>query len=296
MGKWALWTYGETVDGKAVEHSVTFGGVLLAALVGVVAYFATKNSGGMLDIILLRRLQLQADANYAIKTVARYVIAGIGIAVATQLIGINWSRAQWLVAALGVGLGFGLQEIVANFVSGLIVLGERPIRIGDIVTVGEVSGTVTRIRARATVVTDWDNKEVMIPNKAFITERVTNWTLSSGVTRVLIKVGVAYGTDPERVREVLLDVVRSQPHVLAEPSPSVFFMAFGDSSLDFEIRAYVDGIGKRLAATNDLNIAIAKAFALNGIEIPFPQRDLHLRSAEGLRPWLSPSAGTPPPG
>jgi potassium efflux system protein len=199
MGKWALWTYGETVDGKAVEHSVTFGGVLLAALVGVVAYFATKNIGGMLDIILLRRLQLQADANYAIKTVARYVIAGIGIAVATQLIGINWSRAQWLVAALGVGLGFGLQEIVANFVSGLIVLGERPIRIGDIVTVGEVSGTVTRIRARATVVTDWDNKEVMIPNKAFITERVTNWTLSSGVTRVLIKVGVAYGTDPERV-------------------------------------------------------------------------------------------------
>ncbi len=296
MGNWALWTYGETVDGKTVERSVTLGGVFLATLVVVVAYFATKNIGGMLDIILLRRLQLQADANYAIKTVTRYVIAGIGIAVATQLIGVNWGRAQWLVAALGVGLGFGLQEIVANFVSGLIVLGERPIRIGDIVTVGEVSGTVTRIRARATVVTDWDNKEVMIPNKAFITERVTNWTLSSGVTRVLIKVGVAYGTDPERVRQILLDVVRSQPNVLAEPSPSVFFMAFGDSSLDFEIRAYVDGIGKRLASTNDLNIAIAKAFAENGIEIPFPQRDLHLRSAEGLQPWLSPAAGTPPPG
>jgi potassium efflux system protein len=136
----------------------------------------------------------------------------------------------------------------------------------------------------------------MIPNKAFITERVTNWTLSSGVTRVLIKVGVAYGTDPERVRQILFDVVRSQPNVLAEPSPSVFFMAFGDSSLDFEIRAYVDGIGKRLASTNDLNIAIAKAFAKNGIEIPFPQRDLHLRSAEGLQPWLSPAAGTPPSG
>ena len=115
----------------------------------------------------------------------RYAIAVVGIVLASNILGVSWSKVQWLVAALGVGLGFGLQEIVANFVSGLIVLGERPIRIGDVVTVGDVTGTVTRIRARATTVVDFDNKEVMIPNKAFITERVINWTLSNQTTRLL---------------------------------------------------------------------------------------------------------------
>jgi potassium efflux system protein len=283
----SLWSYNTTVDGKAVTNAVTLGGLVLAALVLVVTTVATKNIGGMLDIILLRRLQLQADANYAIKTVARYVIVGIGAVIASNLVGIEWSKAQWLVAALGVGLGFGLQEIVANFVSGLIVLGERPIRIGDVVTVGTVSGTVSRIRARATMVTDFENKEVLIPNKAFITERVVNWTLSSGVTRILITVGVAYGTDPESVQKLLTEVVRTHPDVLADPPPSVFFTAFGQSSLDFEIRVFVDGIAKRLPTQHDLNVAIARTFAENGIEIPFPQQDVHVRSVEGPRGALA---------
>ena len=283
IGERALWTYNAPVDGRTVTRSVTLGGLLLAFLVLVITAVATKNIGGMLDIILLRRLELQADANYAIKTVTRYVMVGIGLVLASQLVGFEWSKAQWLVAALGVGLGFGLQEIVANFVSGLIVLGERPIRIGDVVSVNEVSGTVTRIRARATLVTDFENKEVLIPNKAFITERVVNWTLSSGVTRLLIKVGVAYGTDPESVQKILTDIVRAHPEVLADPPPSVFFTLFGESSLDFEVRVFVDGIAKRLQTTHDLNVAIARAFAANGIEIPFPQRDLHVRTAEGLR-------------
>jgi potassium efflux system protein len=243
----------------------------------MVAYVGTRNVGGLLDILLLQRLRLQADANYAIKTVARYATVGVGIVVAAGLLGIRWSSVQWLVAALGVGLGFGLQEIVANFVSGLIVLGERPIRIGDVITVGETTGTVTRIRARATVITDWDNKEVMIPNKAFITERVINWTLSNKTTRVLLAVGIAYGTDPARAAKVLDDAVRANPNVLADPAPRVFFMAFGDSSLDFEIRAYVDATNKRLQTIHELNTAIAGALAAAGIEIPFPQRDLHIR-------------------
>jgi len=279
----ALWSYTETIDGKSVTRTVALSGLLFAVAVGVVTYIVTRNIGGMLDIVLLQRLRLQADANYAIKTVARYMTAGIGIVVAANLVGINWSSAQWLVAALGVGLGFGLQEIVANFVSGLIVLGERPIRLGDWVTVGETSGTVTRIRARATVITDWDNKEVLIPNKAFITERVINWTLSDQTTRLLLKVGVAYGTDPARAQAVLTKTVLAHPEVLADPAPSVYFMGFGDSSLDFEIRAYVDATSKRLRTTHELNTAIAAAFADAGIEIPFPQRDLHIRSAEGLR-------------
>lgn len=279
---WALWSYTETVDGKSVIRIISLTGLLLAVAVGAVAYIVTRNIGGMLDILLLQRLRLQADANYAIKTVARYTTAGVGIVLAANLIGINWSSVQWLVAALGVGLGFGLQEIVANFVSGLIVLGERPIRIGDWVTVGETSGTVTRIRARATVITDWDNKEVLIPNKAFITERVINWTLSNQTTRLLLKIGVAYGTDPARAQAVLAEAVRANPEVLEDPAPSIYFMGFGDSSLDFEIRAYVDATNKRLRTMHELNTAIAGALAKAGIEIPFPQRDLHIRSAEGL--------------
>jgi len=279
---WTLWSYTESVDGKSVTRAISVAGLLLALVVGAVAYIVTRNIGGMLDILLLQRLRLQADANYAIKTVARYTTAGVGILLAANLIGINWSSVQWLVAALGVGLGFGLQEIVANFVSGLIVLGERPIRIGDWVTVGETSGTVTRIRARATVITDWDNKEVLIPNKAFITERVINWTLSNQTTRLLLKIGVAYGTDPARAQAVLAETVRANPEVLEDPAPSVYFMDFGDSSLDFEIRAYVDATSKRLRTMHELNIAIAGALARAGIEIPFPQRDIHVRSAEGL--------------
>jgi potassium efflux system protein len=273
----ALWSYSDTVDGNSVTRTLALSGLLLAVAVGMVAYVSTRNIGGLLDILLLQRLRLQADANYAIKTVARYATVGVGVVVAASLLGIRWSSVQWLVAALGVGLGFGLQEIVANFVSGLIVLGERPIRIGDVITVGETTGTVTRIRARATVITDWDNKEVMIPNKAFITERVINWTLSNKTTRVLLKVGVAYGTDPTRVAKVLDDVVRANPNVLSDPAPRVFFMAFGESSLDFEIRAYVDATNKRLQTIHELNIAIAGALAAAGIEIPFPQRDLHIR-------------------
>jgi potassium efflux system protein len=280
---WTLWTFTEKVDGKSVTRAVSLSGLLLALVVGAVAYIVTRNIGGMLDILLLQRLRLEADANYAIKTIARYASAGVGILLTANLIGINWTSVQWLVAALGVGLGFGLQEIVANFVSGLIVLGERPIRIGDWVTVGETSGTVTRIRARATVITDWDNKEVLIPNKAFITERVTNWTLSNPTTRLLLTVGVAYGTDPARAEKVLADVVRANANVLEEPAPSVYFVGFGDSSLNYEIRAYVDATNKRLRTTHELNVAIAAALAAAGIEIPFPQRDIHLRSAEGLR-------------
>jgi potassium efflux system protein len=281
-GDFALWTYSDTVDGEQVTRPLTLGGLIVAMLVGIVTIVTVKNIGALLDIVLLQRLELQADATYAIKTVTRYAIAGIGIMVATGLLGISWSKLQWLVAALGVGLGFGLQEIVANFVSGLIVLAERPIRIGDVVTVGDVSGTVSRIRARATSVIDFDNKEVLIPNKAFITERVVNWTLTNQITRLLIKVGVAYGTDIEQAQQVMYQAVRANPDVLVDPPYSVFFVGFGDSALSFEIRAYVDSIDKRLRVTHALNVAIERALKEAGIGIPFPQREVIIRPAPGV--------------
>ena len=190
-----LWSYSEIIDGKEVSRALTVGHLVLALVVGVVTAVVVRNIGALLDIVLLQRLEMQTDATYAVKVIARYAVTIVGVLLACSLLGIRWNDVQWLVAALGVGLGFGLQEIVANFVSGLIVLAERPIRIGDVVTVGNISGTVSRIHARATVVIDFDNKEVIIPNKAFITERVVNWTLTNQTTRLLIKVGVAYGSD-----------------------------------------------------------------------------------------------------
>ena len=282
ISDYSLWSYEEIVNSKQVTHQLTVGHLVLAIAVSVVTAVVVRNVGALLDIVLLRRLELQTDATYAIKVIARYAVTLVGVLVACNILGLRWSDVQWLVAALGVGLGFGLQEIVANFVSGLIVLAERPIRIGDVVTVGGVSGKVARIHARATAVIDFDNKEVIIPNKAFITERVVNWTLTNETTRLLIKVGVAYGSDVVLVQRVVLDAVRANRDVLRDPAPSVFFVAFGDSTLDFEIRAFVDSIDKRLRVQHEINIELTRVLRENGIEIPFPQRDLHIRSAPGL--------------
>ena len=282
ISDYVLWTYTDTVGDRTVIHPLTVGGLFLALVVVAVTVVAVRNVGALLDIVLLQRLEVQSDATYAIKVTARYALTAGGVVAAARILGIGWSDVQWLIAALGVGLGFGLQEIFANFISGLIVLAERPIRIGDVVTVGDVSGTVARIHARATAVVDFDNKEVIIPNKSFITERVVNWTLSNQTTRLLLKVGVAYGSDVALVQRVLLDAVRANPDVLASPPPSVFFADFGASSLDFEIRAFVGAFDRRLRVRHELLLAVERGLAEHDIEIPFPQRDLHIRSADGL--------------
>jgi potassium efflux system protein len=226
---------------------------------------AVRDVGALLDIVLLRRITIQADATYAIKVMARYALATIGILLASGVLGIGWNDVQWLVAALSVGLGFGLQEIFANFVSGIIILVERPIRIGDVVSVSDVTGTVTRIRARATTITDFDNKEVLIPNKSFITDRVVNWTLSNQTTRLLLKVGVPSGADMALAQRVMLDTVHGHPDVLREPAPSAFIVAFGDSMLDFEIRAFVGSLDRRSRVQHEISLALDAALRGQGI-------------------------------
>ena len=168
----------------------------------------------------------------------QYTVAIIGGSAIFRIIGIGWGNIQWLIAALGVGIGFGLQEIVANFISGLILLFERPIRVGDTVTVGDMSGVVSRIRIRATAITGWDRKELIVPNKEFVTGRLINWTLSDTVLRVSIPVGVAYGSDTKKAKERMLAVAKANEKVLHDPAPSVVFMGFGASSLDFDLRAF----------------------------------------------------------
>ena len=170
------------------------------------------------------------------------------------------------MAALGVGLGFGLQEIFANFISGIIILFERPIRIGDVITIGELSGTVSRIRIRATTIIDFDRKEIIIPNKAFVTERLINWSLSDTVTRLIVTVGFAYGSDLKACREILETAARENSRVMSDPEPMILFMAFGASTLDHELRVYVKDIGDRLYATDELNRHIDELCRERGVE------------------------------
>ncbi|NHO65351.1 mechanosensitive ion channel [Aestuariicella hydrocarbonica] len=272
-----LWEV-STSDPNAPLRSVTVWDLTLGLLVVVLTYLGARNLPGALEISVLRGMDLGPGGSYAVITVVKYLIILLGTIAFLNLIGVQWSKLQWLVAAMGVGLGFGLQEILANFVSGLLILFERPIRVGDTVTVGEHTGTVTRIRIRATTLTDWDRKEQIIPNKTFITEQLTNWTLSDPITRQIIKVGVAYGSDVETVHKLLTKVISDNERVISDPPPAVFFVGFGDSSLDFELRVFVPGMLDLMPLVHELHVAINQTFKANNIEIPFPQRDVWVRS------------------
>jgi potassium efflux system protein len=273
-----LWSYSAEVEGVTRSLPITVSDLLLALVIGAITLVAARNLPGVLEITLLKRLPMDKGARYAFTTICRYVITAIGVVIAFSTIGFKWSQLQWLIAALSVGIGFGLQEIVANFISGIIILFERPIRVGDVVTVDNTSGKVSRIRIRATTITDWDRKEYVVPNKEFVTGRVLNWTLTSKVNRIVITVGVAYGSDTELVHELLRKVADEHPRVLDDPAPLITFDEFGDNALNFTLRVYLPSMEKRLSTVNDLHMAIDKAFREAGIKIAFPQRDVHLNT------------------
>lgn len=258
--------------------SITLMMLLKALLEVIFVTTAARNIPGLLEITLLERLPLDRSVRFATAALTRYVIVALGILAVGNSLGIVWNNVQWLVAALTFGLGFGLQEIFANFVSGLIILFEQPVRVGDIVTVDTVTGTVNRIHIRATTIKDWDQKEYIVPNKELITGKLLNWTLTDTVNRIVVPVGVSYKSDPNQVREILTQLIQTQPHVLQEPPPVVVFDGFGDSALNFVVRAYLASFEHRLETIHTLNVRIHAAFAAARIEIPFPQRDLHLRS------------------
>lgn len=261
---------------------VTAADVLTAVVVLAIAIVAGRNIPGLLEISVLSRLPLDAGIRFAAILLGRYAIFIVGAVAAFGQIGVGWSNVQWLVAAASVGLGFGLQEIFANFVSGVILLMERPIRVGDVVTVGDVTGTVLQIRIRSTTIRDWDQKEFIVPNKQLITDSLLNWTLSNTVSRLVIEVGVSYSSDPRKVQELLLQIAIEQPSVMRDPAPQVAFMQFGDSSLKYVLYCFVPSLSNRLPTTDALNTQIIERFRAAGIEIPFPQRDLYVRSISGI--------------
>lgn len=260
------------------DRPTTWGHLLRCLLALTVTYFAVRDLPGLLELVVLQHLPLDQGVRYAVSTLARYLLLALGIVVAAGSLGITGTSISWLVAAMGVGLGFGLQEIFANFVSGIILLFERPIRVGDIITLGDKTGVVNRIRMRATTIVDWDRKEYVVPNKDLVTERLLNWTLSDQTNRIVIEVGVAYGSDTEKACGLLREVVTEHPVVLEDPPALITFEGFGDSTLNLTLRCYLPNLENRLQTIHELHTNINNKFNAAGIEIAFPQRDLHIRS------------------
>jgi potassium-dependent mechanosensitive channel len=287
----ALGTLAQTkLWSMAGEKAVTLGSLAMALLALVLTVILTRNAPGLLEIAILRKLPLDRGVRFAITTVLRYALAVVGIVWVCSEIGIGWSKVQWLIAAMTVGLGFGLQEIFANFVSGLIILFEQPIRVDDVVTISDVTGKVAKIRIRATTIRRWDQRELIVPNKEFITGRLINWTLSDNVLRREFIVGIAYGSDIAKAERILYEVARANPLVLEDPAPVVIFKSFGDNSLEFELRVYLLGIDNYLPVWHGINCAIDAEFRKAGIEIAFPQRDIHIRSIDATIPLPSNSS------
>ena len=273
-----LWQQSSQVDGVSVTESITLFNLLVALVIIAITYVLVRNISGILEVLVFSRVKLSQGTPYTITTLLTYVIVAIGGAWAFATLGMSWSKLQWLFAALSVGLGFGMQEIFANFVSGIILLFERPIRVGDTVTINDITGTVAKIRIRAITIIDPDRKEVIVPNKSFVTGQVTNWALSNTVTRLIVNIGVAYGSDLALVKRLLLQAANEQPGILKDPEPHALFLSFGASTLDHELRVYVGQLSERTNVTDALNRRINELFAENNIDIAFNQLDVFIKN------------------
>jgi potassium-dependent mechanosensitive channel len=221
-------------------------------------------------------VHLQPGVPYALSTFVRYAVVIVGFVIALLVLGVNLDRVTVLGGALGVGVGFGLQNIVNNFVSGLIVLFERPVRVGDSVQIREIQGEIRRIGIRSSTVVAWEGAEVIVPNSMLVAEQVTNWTPTIYHRRLDVPVGVAYGAGPDEVVKLLTDVAGAHPDVIAQPAPQALFLGFGDSALKFELRAWTNRLDRFGLIKSELGIAVFRALRGAGIPIPFPQHEVRL--------------------
>jgi potassium efflux system protein len=275
-----LWQDEVVVDGKQAFDAVSLLDLLLSLLLIAATFALARGLPALLGLVLLPFVT-RKGLLFTIQTLIGYALIAVGVIASFQQLGLGWGKLQWMAAGLSVGLGFGLQEIFANFFAGLIMLFERPVRIGDVISLGEYSGTIQRIRMRSTTIVDFDNREIIVPNKAFVTERLINWTLSSSVVRTSFDVGVSYDADPRLVQGTLLGLLQAEPRVLKDPPPSVVFREFGASSLNFRCFAYVEDLSLRALVLNDLHMRITEVFRELGIEIAYPQMDLHVKTVDG---------------
>ena len=259
-------------------HSI--GGFAEVAVVLVLGWLL-KN---ILVFFVFPRSSVDGGARYAILAVMRYFVAALALIFALGALGVETGSLGWFFGAAGIGLGLGLQDIIGNFFGGIIMLLQRPIRVGDIVTVDADSGTVEDIKMRGTTLRTFDNTTILIPNRQMLGSRIQNLTYSMGHTRIRVDVGVSYDAEPERVKQILLETAREHPQVVADPEPSVIFQAYGASSLDFSLFCYTQELRRRVGITSEIRYALLQRFKQEGIEIPFPQQVVHLKG------------GPPPPG
>jgi potassium efflux system protein len=263
-----------TDDGVSVRDFLIFIAIVL------LTFFAARNLPNAFEMLFLEDLPFDRSARYASKSIVSYAIVIVGAGLALRTLSIDWSSIQWLVTALTFGLAFGLQEIFANFVAGIILMFERPMRLGDLITVDEFTGIVTRIRTRATTIVNFDRKEYVIPNKDFITGRLVNWTLSDAINRIQFTVGVAYGSDVSKAKTLIFEICKSHPSIVDDPPTSITFEEFGDSTLNLVVRTFLGEVSSRLAVIDALHSQINTKFNEAGIEIAFPQHDLNLRTVD----------------
>jgi small-conductance mechanosensitive channel len=265
---------------KIGEIHLSFEALFAAAVLLLALLVVTRIVQRWLETELLPRTRLEPSLQLSIVTIFGYIGAITAIAAALTGLGFDLQKIALIAGALSVGIGFGLQSVVSNFVSGLILLTERPIRVGDSIVVKGEEGWVRRVRVRATEIETFDRASVIIPNSEFITGVVKNWTRTNSLGRIIIKVGVAYDSDPVQVRDILLDIAGTHPQIVQSPPPGAFLLGFGDSALEFELGCVVADVEKGLSVRSDLNYAIIKRFREAGIEIPYPQRELRWRQEQ----------------
>jgi small-conductance mechanosensitive channel len=296
----AVQLWGPVRDGAAtvlaarVEYgsfALSLGGLVAFGVTLWLSWLLARLVSFVLDQEVFARVRMAPGVPFALTTFSRYTILVIGFLAALAMLGFSFDRLALLLSALGVGIGFGMQNVVNNFVSGVILLFERPLRVGDRVQLDDLLGEITHIGIRASRVRTFDGADVIVPNGDLISTRVVNWTLSDRKRRVTIPVGVAYGTRPRKVIEILQQVAQDHPEVLDDPAPESLFRGFGESSLDFELRAFTESERGWLPVTSDLAVAITEALETAGITIPFPQRDLHLQNVRELGDALADAVG-----
>lgn len=260
------------------NNSFTLAKILILVLSFVVLFYVSNKIKSLLAKRLLKRRNFSEASKQTIAILSRYFVLVLGLIIILNQIGIDLNSLAVIFGALGVGIGFGLQNVINNFVSGIIILFERPVQVGDRIEVADVEGNVLEINLRSTTVRTNDNVNIIVPNSEFISKNVVNWSHNDKKVRRRIEVGVSYQEDPEKIKNLLLEVAKGHDEVLDSPEPDVLFKGFGESSLDFELRVWTEALASKPGLlTSNINFSIAKIFEKNDIKVPYPQRDLYIK-------------------